>query len=87
MKVAAHPLVVAVAMGLLGPGALAEVLDTESRSPCADCDEQESEESGELVALAPESDDPEVDAWLARPTPTVEAQTRALAEYLASTQA
>jgi len=100
MKVAAHPLVVAVAMGLLGPGALAEVLDTESprdpatRGPapsgtptCADCGENDEDESGELVAFAPESGDRDVEAWMARPTPTVEAQTRALAEYLASTQA
>jgi len=87
MKVAAHPLVVAVAMGLLGPGALAEVLDTESPRPCENCGENDEDESGELVAFAPESGDRDVEAWMARPTPTVEAQTRALAEYLASTQA
>ena len=46
MKVAAHPLVVAVALGLVGPGALEETGENEttnSRKPCAGCDESSHE--------------------------------------------
>ncbi|MBX2797673.1 MAG: hypothetical protein KTR31_08400 [Myxococcales bacterium] len=38
MKVVAHPLVVAVALGLLAPPALEEVA-SESPRPCVDCDD------------------------------------------------
>ena len=96
MKVAAHPLVVAVAMGLLGPS----VLDSQSGKgkprPCVDCDK--ATEAAQVppstrlhdapsgLVHAPGVVDPtdhEVESWLARPTPTPEAQARALADYLA----
>ena len=37
MKLEAHPLVVAVALGLLGPGALVEEDEQESEAPCSGC--------------------------------------------------
>lgn len=40
MKIDAHPLVVAVALGLLGPGVLIE-RDEEEDEPCAGCSESE----------------------------------------------
>lgn len=39
MKLEAHPLVVAVALGLLGPGALVEEDDFDSDAPCSGCDD------------------------------------------------
>ena len=39
MKVVAHPLVVAVALGLLGPTALAQEEREDSAPDCADCGE------------------------------------------------
>lgn len=38
MKVAAHPLIVAAAFGLLGPAALAEDERDDAKKPCAHCD-------------------------------------------------
>lgn len=37
MKVAAHPLVVAVALGLIAPDALEAQAPAESSAPCANC--------------------------------------------------
>jgi len=42
MKLAAHPLVVAVALGLIAPGALATLdSDTAPTAPCTDCTDAE----------------------------------------------
>lgn len=38
MKIAAHPLVVAAALGLLGPAALVEDDKSTKTDPCAQCD-------------------------------------------------
>ncbi|MEN0063694.1 MAG: hypothetical protein AAGA48_16195 [Myxococcota bacterium] len=50
MKVGAHPLVVAVALGLVGPQILEEAESPETTKPCADCDE--TIEDGLTDALA-----------------------------------
>ena len=42
MKLEAHPLVVAVALGLLGPGALVEEDEPDTEAPCSDCEGRNS---------------------------------------------
>jgi len=90
MKVAAHPLVVAVAMGLLGPGALESEEFAEPSSPCIDCDEMDADEvaleASPMVTHAVREDarDPDVEGWLAHAAPTAEARAKALADYLAT---
>jgi hypothetical protein len=83
MKLAAHPLVVAVAMGLLGPSAL-DVVDGEGPLPCADCDADDSAETTAAVAFqsSVSATADSVEAWLALPAPSEEAQALALSEYL-----
>jgi hypothetical protein len=90
MKVAAHPLVVAVAMGLLGPGALETEESSAQARPCVDCgasgeDEHVARSSELTLPAAEHAVDPEVEGWLAMPEPTPEARARALADYLATT--
>lgn len=70
MKIAAHPLVVAAAFGLLGPVALEEREDdceAPKATVCEDCDCERSVESSPL-ALAPTIDSDELAraeaAWL-----------------------
>ncbi len=93
MKVAAHPLVVAVAMGLLGPSVLEAKDDVGPPKPCVDCDEAADplELASSLLSAAPleridapTTADTDVESWLAHPVPTPEARARALAEYLAT---
>jgi len=40
MKVSAHPMMVAVALGLLGPASLAMAADDAEPRPCEDCDDE-----------------------------------------------
>lgn len=97
MKVAAHPLVVAVAMGLLAPTALEAVDDVPS--PCADCGSDADDVADDALAmslltnahLAELTSSPalasvgatadSVDAWLALPIPAPDVQARALLDY------
>ena len=58
MKVAAHPMLVAVALGLLGPQALAEDEPNPCKSPKVDCREAPGDASLEdEIAAALEEDD------------------------------
>ena len=49
MKVAAHPLVVAVALGLLAPDALESYTPDTKPSPCIDCDEAKADSEQETA--------------------------------------
>lgn len=69
MKVAAHPMVVAVALGLLGPTALAEEERRERTPECSDCGSDAREAAVlEMSELAPSVDEGEwhrvEQAWL-----------------------
>lgn len=64
MKIGAHPMVVAVALGLLGPDVLREDAERPSRcatcdcgaEPVSSCEELPSDEEEALLALAEELD-------------------------------
>lgn len=67
MKVAAHPLVVAVALGMLGPGALEATLDDrEDRDDCRTCStEGEVVVAGESMVIPSAEEFQAVEiAWL-----------------------
>ena len=87
MNVAAHPLVVAVAMGLLGPGVLADESEA-TEAPCMDCEAEDRSAMPQGPAAPPEltltAQPAEVERWLARPMPTEHAQQRARAAYQSS---
>jgi len=58
MKVAAHPMVVAVALGLLSPASLEAVQERDDRrSPCSDCEGEALPPTATVAAVSPEVDD------------------------------
>lgn len=79
MKLAAHPLVVAVALGVLPAHALADDRDDEGPGPCTDCGDTEAVPGERSMLDVPrveaEADDPAIDALLdaLRELPTPEA--------------
>lgn len=64
MKVAAHPMLVAVALGLLGPVALAVESSDEEGEPCIDCDAKaDALESSSLDAVVDALEDEDAPYW------------------------
>ncbi len=57
MKFGAHPLVVAVALGLLAPGALATEDESDERAPAASLTEDDEPLDSLLAAPAPEAEE------------------------------
>lgn len=76
MKVGAHPLVVAVALGLVGPQVLEEAAPTAPRKACANCEETDAldgltEAVATQLVSTPDNLTPTTD-WTQAPAPSAE---------------